>query len=458
MMQGNRTKKSKKRLWKGSLLIGSVLLVAAIVWGYVQYRAYFLAPTERLALTDYYPEMPPDSSHIYIELPVDHQDPSLGSYKGFYLLSPGFTPKQDVIFYLTDGQQNKVTTQTDFKAFELKLPGMSYVVMGRRGSFPALFPEVYQKDGSVDFKKAMRLYGTEQQIEDIEKVRQDLEKKGFLPPDGRIMLYGTSGAGILIQEYLAKHGEHVSKVMLEATGAPDIAIDGEIVNIGSPFTEMMKQESPETLTKLEDLLSKGRVDKASLCFMLYKIQLYDIDWKRSSIKLIDELADGKKRSYYKNMLNPEYNFTFTKLLMKMPMMESTKVRIFEILGAQLFSYLASPGELNIAFEWEKELIHKYVDEARAGKLDVPIINLTEKRRSYPGEVLLLIGDMDNQFSVKAADVICHAYPKAKRVVVHDTHAMLQNDAVYQSLRKIFFTKGLYSEEMEQEIKAAAISN
>ncbi len=349
MMQGNRTKKSKKRLWKGSLLIGSVLLVAAIVWGYVQYRVYFLAPTERLALSDYYPEMPPDSSHIYIELPVDHQDSSLGSYKGFYLLSPGFTPKQDVIFYLTDGQQNKVNTQTDFKAFELKLPGMSYVVMGRRGSSPALFPEVYQKGGSVDYKRAMRLYGTEQQIEDIEKVRQDLEKKGLLPPDGKIMLYGTSGAGILIQEYLAKYGEHVSKVMLEATGAPDIAIDGEIVNIGSPFTEMMKQESPETLTKLEDLLSKG-------------------------------------------------------------------------------------------------------------KLDVPIINLTEKRRSYPGEVLLLIGDVDNQFSVKAAEVISHAYPKAKRVVVHDTHAMLQNDAAYQSLRKIFFTKGLYSEEMEQEIKAAAISN
>lgn len=457
-MRGNRTRKSKKKLWKRSLLIGSVVLAAAIVWGYYQYRIYFSVPKERLALSEYYPEMPPDSSHIYMELPVDHQDPSLGSYKGFYLLSPGFTPKQDVIFYLTDGQQNKVSTQTDFKAFEQKLPGMSYVVMGRRGSFPALFPEVYQQDGSVDYKKAMRLYGTEQQIEDIERVRQDLEEKGYLPPDGKIMLFGTSGAGILIQEYLAKHGEHVSKVMLEATGAPDIAIDGAIINIGSPFTESMKQESPETLKKLEDLLSKGKVDRASLSFMLYKIQLYDIDWKRKSIKLIDELAEGKKRSYYKNLLNPEYNFTFTKFLMKMPMMESTKVRIFEILGEQLLSYLDTPGELNIAFEWEEKLIQEYVEEVRAKNLDVPIINLTEKRRDYPGEVFLLIGDVDNQFPVKAAEVIGQAYPKAKLVVVHDTHAMLHNDAAYQSLRKVFFTKGLYSEEMEQEIKAAAISN
>lgn len=161
-------------------------------------------------------------------MPVDHHDPGLGKYQGFYLLSPGFTAKKDVIFYLTDGQQNKVNTQPNFKYFEQKLPGMSYVVMGRRGSYPALFPEVYTKDGSLDYKKAMNLYGTEQQIEDIEMVRRDLEIKGYLPPDGKIMLFGTSGAGILIQEYIAKHGEHVSKVMLEATGAPDIAIDNKI--------------------------------------------------------------------------------------------------------------------------------------------------------------------------------------------------------------------------------------
>jgi hypothetical protein len=38
---------------------------------------------------------------------------------------------------------------------------------------PAHFPEVYTKDGSLDDKKAMNLYGTKQQIEDIEMVRQE---------------------------------------------------------------------------------------------------------------------------------------------------------------------------------------------------------------------------------------------------------------------------------------------
>jgi hypothetical protein len=433
------------------------LFVTAIIWTYIQYGSYILVPKEHLGLSEYYPEMPPDSNHIYIELPVDHHDPGLGKYKGFYLLSPGFTAKKDVIFYLTDGQQNKVNTQSDFKAFEQKLPGMSYVVMGRRGSYPALFPEVYTKDGSLDYKKAMNLYGTGQQIEDIEMVRQDLEKKGYLPSDGKIMLFGTSGAGILIQEYIAKHGEHVSKVMLEATGAPDIAIDNKIINIGSPFTEIMKIENPETLKKLEDILTKNKVDRASLCFMLYKIQLYDIDWKNSCSKLIDEIADGKKENYHKNLLNPEYNFNIIQLLMKLPIMESTKVRIFEIIGEQLIKYLDAPGDINIAFEWEKELIKEYIEKVKAGIIDVPIINLTEKRKEYGGEVLLLIGDVDNQFSVKAAEVISKAYPKSKMILVHDTHAMLQNDKKYQNLRKLFFTKGLYSEEMENEIETDTIS-
>lgn len=176
---GKNTRKNSRKVLKRCLLIICFLFVIAVIWAYIQYGSYVSVPKARLGLTEYYTEMPPDSSHIYIELPIDHNDPSLGKYKGFYLLSPGFTYKKDVIFYLTDGQQNKVSTQTDFKIFEQKLSGMSYVMMGRRGSYPALFPEVYTKEGSLDYKKAMNLYGTEQQIEDIEMVRRDLEKKGY---------------------------------------------------------------------------------------------------------------------------------------------------------------------------------------------------------------------------------------------------------------------------------------
>jgi hypothetical protein len=376
----------------------------------------------------------------------------LEKYKNFYILSPKFTPQKDVIFYITDGQQNKVNPQSKFDAFEEKLPGLSYVIMGRRGSSPALFPEVYNKNGSLDYKKAMNLYGTDQQIEDIEMVRQDLEKKGYLPPNGKIMLFATSGGGILIQEYLAKHGEHVSRVLLEATGGPDIIVDNKIKNMGSNFTDVMKHENPQVLKKLKDILVNKKVNSVNLCFMLYKIQLYDINWKNTCSDLINEISQDNKKNYYKNLFNPEYNFILTKFMLKSPMMESTKVRSFEILGEPISKYLQNPSEeINVPFEWEKEMIADYLKQVTAGALDIPKINLVEKRKEYTGEVLLLIGDADNQFSTEAAEVISKTYPKCKLVLAHDTHAMIMNQKEYQNIRTTFFLNGLYNNKLENII-------
>jgi pimeloyl-ACP methyl ester carboxylesterase len=62
-----------------------------------------------------------------------------------------------------------------------------------------------------------------QQVEDIEAVRQDMQKRGKLPQDGKIMLYGGSGGGFLVQQYLDRYGEHVSRALIECSGGPDLA-------------------------------------------------------------------------------------------------------------------------------------------------------------------------------------------------------------------------------------------
>ena len=82
--------------------------------------------------------------------------------------------------------------------------------------------------------------------------------------------------------------------------------------------------------------------------------------------------------------------------------------------------------------------------------------MTDSGRNYNGEVLLLIGDVDNQFSERAAEVISKSYPKGKMVLVHDTHAMIMNKTSYQNLRTTFFINGLYSKELENVIKEVKI--
>jgi len=445
-------KNYSKNILKKSLLIMSFLLFIGIVIGYIKYTAYMSVPKERLSLSAYYPEMPPDSKNIYIELPIDHNNNSLGKYKGFYRLSPNFTPGKDVIFYLTDGQQNKVHTKSTFDIFEEKLPGLSYVVMGRRGSSPSLFPEVYTNANAVDYKKVMNLYGTDQQIEDIEMVRQDLEKKGYLPSDGKIMLFGGSGGGILVQQYLAKYGEHVSRVMLEATSAPDIIMDNNANITGYNFNIIMKKKNPAALEKLNNIITSEKVDRAKLCYMLFKISVTDIDWVDTCSKLIDEIHQGNKKTYYKNLLNPEYNFSLCKIMMKSPIVESTKVRMFEIDGEQIIKYCKKPNtDVNVCFEWGKELLKDYLKQVKDGTLDAPKINLLEDRKKYNGEVLFLIGDIDIDFSPNVAKAITQSYPKSKMVLVHDTHGMVMEEEEYQNLRTIFFTQGLYSDKLQNII-------
>ena len=95
--------------------------------------------------------------------------------------------------------------------------------MGNRGVSPTLFPEVFNEDGSVNYPLAMKLYGSKEQIDDIEAVRQDMQNKGLLPEDGKIMIYGGSGGGVLVQQYLDKYGDHVSRALIESSGGPDLA-------------------------------------------------------------------------------------------------------------------------------------------------------------------------------------------------------------------------------------------
>ncbi len=422
-----------------------------MIWGYVSYKDYISVPSKRLDMASYYQEMVPDEKHIYIEMPLDHDNPDLGKYKGFYILSPNFSPKQNIIFYLTDGQQNKVHPSVSFELFEEKLVGLSYVVLGRRGHYPTLFPEVYDKNGNLEFQKAMNLYGTQQQIEDIEMVRKDLERKGYLPSDGKIMLFGTSGAGILIQEYLAKYPNHVSRVILEATGAQDIALKYNIT-FGSTFTPVIKAENPQILTKLERVLADHQEKRAAICFMLFKIHQQDLNWKHTCVTLINEMANNSFETYYAKLCNPNYNFYLSSFLMSFPMMDATKVRMFELHGEDLLKYVNNSGSINIAYEWEKVMLQEYIEQTVSGVISVPTINLHNQRSKYIGEVLLLNGIEDNVFAPEMAKILGMTYPNARTALFQDTHAMNYNNKEYQKIRASFFTTGLYFKELDGLIK------
>ena len=126
------------------LMILSSALLIVVIYGWHEYKVYMAPPATRLAVGSFYKEMTPDDHHIYIQLPVDHNNPSLGTFTDFYLLSPNFRPGGNVIFQLYDNQQEMVgmiSSSSDFEVFDDRIgKDLSYVLIGNRGVSPTLFP------------------------------------------------------------------------------------------------------------------------------------------------------------------------------------------------------------------------------------------------------------------------------------------------------------------------------
>lgn len=94
----------RKRNFKFLKFLALAVLVVAFVYGWYEYREFASVPTERLTAGIYYSEMPPDSHHHYLQIPIDHNDPSRGNFTAFYILNPSFKPGENVVFWLFDNQ------------------------------------------------------------------------------------------------------------------------------------------------------------------------------------------------------------------------------------------------------------------------------------------------------------------------------------------------------------------
>jgi len=421
------------------------ILLGSLVYGYYEYEKFTSVPTTRLAVGSYYPEMPPNNHHYYLQLPIDHNDPSKGNFTDFYILSPNFKQGEETIFWLFDNQQEAVgmiNSSSDFEYFENKLGGLSYVLIGNRGVNPTLFPEVYNKNGTVNYSLALKLYGSAQQIEDIESVRQDMQKKGLLPPDGRIMLYGGSGGGFLVQQYLDNYGSHVSRALIEFSGAPDIAQQYNVT-----FSSNLYEHNPEA-ARIYFTLSQNET-RPSLAYTMFKLGLEGD--KDSQTRIAESQIEGSKLRdkylYFKKWINPPYNFPLVNFIIGIPSEVEVKVRIYELIGADLQEYNpTSPQEVNLMYEWTRIVIADFLKANDEGIIPTPYFNLN--RSNYTGEIMVWSGKGDQDFNQQTATWISTSYPNSKQAIFNDAHKRGRYDDYYLNFRKAFFVTGLNSSETQ----------
>lgn len=441
----------KRRSWRRSLtnvlltLLGLTALVGGLV-GHAAYRASRKPPISRLALRAYYPEMPADTRHHYLNLPLDYGDSSSALFRGFYILSPHFQSDASVVFFLTDGQMELVGPNPDFSFFEAELPGLSYVLIGHRGHSPTLFPEVYPA-GKVDLRHAMRLYGSAQRVEDIERVRRDMVEQRLLPPDGRIMIFAASGAGVLAQQYLQRYGDHVSRVLLASTGAPDLAREQ-----GWDYARRFADFDSGAAADLGKVLQTRSVSSASLTYLLFQLGREGKEGRVAQRRVIRGLLGHNPLPYFWYRLRPSLSWLLSSIILDAPAADAAKVRMYELLGADLQRYGTRPRpDVSLMYTWTATLLQDYLGA------DVAVPELRIDRRGYQGEVLVISGLDDVVFSPDIGKAIANAYPHGRFLAVRGGHRLQQDRGYHGAIRTAFFVFGPHAPRTEALLASPPVS-
>lgn len=426
---------SSAKRWRTRILLTLFAVICAgVCWAYFTYRAQMKPPTSRLALDAVYPALPPDARHRYLNLPLDYEDPNSPQFRAFYLLSPNFRPDGPVVFFFTDGQMELVGPTPDYAFFEAQVPGVSYVLIGHRGHSPTLFPEVYPQ-GKTDLQGAMNLYGSWQRVEDIERVRRDLLALGLLPPAGKIMIFAASGAGVLAQQYVHRYGEHVSRVLLATTGAPDLA-----QKRGWTYARDFAELNPALAATLNELWSNTSTNQASLAYLLFQLGRTGQAGLVAQQQVIQGLLKGNRLPYAWYWLRPQLNWPLCQTLLSAPAADAAKVRMYELLGSEL--HRAAPNE-PLLNRWSREILAEYLTQ------HIPLPDLQLDRAQFKGEVLVVAGLQDVVFSPAIGRAIAEAYPDGRFLAVRGGHR-LELDAEYQrALRAAFFQQGLHATDTEK---------
>lgn len=413
--------------------IFAVLITSGIL--YFAHRSFYSVPQTRLALNETYSEMPADDFHHYINLPIDHKDLQKGYFRGFYLFSPNFYKSKNITFLLTDGQMELVGLKTDFNFFEDVLKENSYVLIGVRGHSPTLFPEVF-KNGKIDYEEALNLYNSDQQIEDIEQVRLDLIKKGLLKSEDKINIFGASGAGVLAQQYVSKYGANVNRVILESTGAPDLATQNNL-----KYSPDFKDFNPQAANILESLLNKKSVDKKTVSNILYQIGRTEKSPREAQLKLLENLQNGGNLWSYK--FKPIMNLSILNYIIKSPNELAARVRWFELVGNDLMRY-DSEKETNLLYEISGETVSDLLVYHKNNNKSTK--EFVIERSNFSGEVLIIKGTEDVVFSDTINIEIQKSYPNSKLLFFKDGHRMQNDKEHYQKIRTTFLDKGFGSVE------------
>jgi pimeloyl-ACP methyl ester carboxylesterase len=386
-------------MWTKSILIAAILSIAAPGARGAAMRADEDKPLGRT-----------------IQVPYDHEHPAAGSFGLYYELGRPFDRRKPTVFVVADGQQFYVRAGA-MRGLQDSIFGDGFNVVGvvGRGANDALLGRV-REHGAVDWRAAWRVLKSAQWVEDLERVR-----KAVVGSTGRIALYGRSGGGLLVHQYLSAHPDHVSTVFTQA--AVNRFIDAELGLNSDTFWSDIGDADPALRTSLLDRLARHPAERARIMLLLQRQNFFvpadSIQQaRRALIRAIHDWDEAALAGYGKT-------YQVDQVL---PMLDTpnpaTSVRLFELFAPVLVSR-PHDGESRVDPDLEVGRLFSapLMQLLAEGRIPVPAMDLTALHR-VSADVYLLAGRFDHTADYRSQIALASHYPKHRLLLLADDHDFL----------------------------------
>jgi pimeloyl-ACP methyl ester carboxylesterase len=371
-----------------------------------------------------------DYHHRYIEVPVSYAHPEWGKFKLYYELNSSFDENKPTIIVPTDGQRTFSQVGWADKYKENFETSFNVVTYEYRGMFCSDIPGF--QTPNRDWYKVYESLNSDNVIEDIERIRQDLLG------DEKVYILGGSGTAMMGLKYLSKYDDKVEKAYLMSFFKD---AEGSSTSGVKYFNNFLKEHDLQNT--FANIREENPADIKQLLFLIQRLLYYD---QSIAKELIVEVNNGKMDLFnkYTEMLGTVDYFIKSAQKYKpwaVVFMYETNIKTSE----------EGEPDINYPFLKEAEPLNKLAEEGKIPKEKFDIKNLNE----IETEVLLLGGTMDQVAPLEETMEIHRELPNSKFAVFEAYHSLERPEPAHiarNELVDLFFKHGFNSKEFKNYFK------
>ena len=382
-----------------------------------------------------------------LTVPLDHARPDSGRATLRYELGAPFDPARPTVLVIADGQQYYLqpgataALQRDVFGERVNLVGIL-----TRGSTPEFVQAALDPQGRPDWLKAWRIFNSSQWVEDIDAVR-----RAVAGDRGRVMLFGRSGGGYLVHQYLSRHGAHVSRAFTQSAVNPRLTRDLRL-----PIERFWDSLDRTLQARLRDALAAEPPERRLTVLVTLQRQHFFVpaaELPAARAELIRALAarDADRLAQAVRDYQVDDVLELSRSTDALPQ----HVRVLELLfPAGAFSEEAL-GAVRPLIESQRHFLAPLLGLIEQGRIEAPSFDLTPAH-GLDADVFVLASRWDEAVDYRTLIALAHAYPRQTLFIADDNHVFtrLDEQGARSRLIRAFFDGGPRSPAMAAALQEA----